>query len=275
MNKSELKSFLESEQFRPIKKLGQNFLIRDQLALKIANRVKQLPPPFVEIGPGAGALTRHFTDRKQILLVEQDPRIADYWRRQAYSVIQVDALRLNWSKLPKSFTLFGNLPYQIASSLVLKAVRYQKQVQNMLFLVQKEVGQRMRAVPKSKTYGFLSVGGQLFWDISKIEDVKRVDFYPMPKVEGQVLSFQAKALAFGLVLSPEESQALLSFVKKCFSFKRKMLFKQIPGLSYLEGKKALKELNLSEGCRAEELSPSQFIELYLEKSKVRAYREDR
>ena len=255
MNKQKVKQFLQEQKLKPIKKLGQNFLVNPGLIQAIVKKAQNKPAPFVEIGPGLGAFTQHF-NKKDIFLIEKDKKLASYWSQQGWTVFCEDALQFNWSYLPKKFTLFGNLPYEIASSLVVKiSIEGQKQVSNMLFGLQKEVAERIKAPVNSKNYGLLSVLAQSFWSISTLFSMPKNDFYPVPKVEGQFLEFTAKKL------NPSVSPGLfLKFVKNCFQFKRKMLFKQ---LNISSAKTLLESLGLKPTCRAENLAPQAFLQLYM------------
>ena len=259
MNKEQVRNFLYEQKLYPIKKFGQNFLINQSVIQCIVDRVQKHKFFFVEIGPGPGALTKHFIDKKQqILLIERDKKIAGYWKGKSFSVLSADVLRLEWSSvLPKTFMFFGNLPYQISGRLILKSSLYQERIQAMVFLIQKEVAQKVRAKVNTKNYGLLSVISQVFWDISVVADVPKTDFYPSPKVDGRVLEFTRKAETSEL-----DPKRFLNFVKKCFSFKRKMLFKQMGIQSFDEARSFLKSLSLSDSCRAQELSPKKFIDLY-------------
>ena len=260
MNKKQVRQFLKKRNLHPVKKLGQNFLINQQAIQTIVMRVQKHSPPFIEIGPGLGALTNHFKKKTNIILVERDKKIASYWKEQAYSVLSADALKLEWlTAFPKKFILFGNLPYEIASRLIVKSCLYREQVQGMIFMMQKEVAQRATARPQGKNYGFLSVMAQTFWEILPVASIPKTYFYPIPKVEGAVLEFRIKQTASRL-----DPKSFLQFIKQCFAFKRKMLFKQIPAGSAEQIKKILGNLGLSENCRAEELSSRQFIKLYLQ-----------
>ena len=260
MNKDQVKQFLKQKQIHPLKKWGQNFLINQHIIQKIIQRVQNHPPPFVEIGPGLGALSQHFANRKKdIILIERDKKLFSYWKEAGWSVFHADALKFKWEKLPKQITVFGNLPYEIASSLIIKSSLQRKQIPNMVFMMQKEVAQRVRAQPYNKDYGLLSVISQTFWNTFTVANALKADFYPRPKVEGRVLEFQAKKQEDYL-----EADLFLKFVKQCFSFRRKMLFKQIEANSFKTSKTILKNLGLSENCRAEELDPKQFAVLYLQ-----------
>ncbi len=259
MNKKQVQQFLKQNNLQPIKKFGQNFLINQGIIQKIVETALKHSPPFVEIGPGLGALTRHFENKKKetLLLIERDKKLAAYWKSTGYTVICADALKLKWETLPKKITVFGNLPYEITASLILKSCFYQHQIQHMIFMMQKEVAQRITAQPHNKNYGLLSVISQTFWDTKLVANVQKTDFYPIPKVKGRVLEFQIRNQMPNLHID-----LFIKFVKQCFSFKRKMLFKQMDGLPSESARKALKSLNFSETCRAEELSPHQFLELY-------------
>ena len=265
MNTQELKLFLNQQNWRPLKRFGQNFLINPQRVEQIVHIVKKQKPPFVEVGPGSGALTRHF-DNKNILLIERDKKIAFYWKDKDYSVLSADVLKLDWlQSFPKKCTVFGNLPYQIAGSFILKSCLHQKQIQSMVLMMQKEVAQRVSAKPKSKDYSLLSVLSQTFWLISPRLLVPKTDFYPQPKVEGKLLEFQAKKIKSNL-----DPSLFLKFVKTAFALKRKKLIKKIISqeISETQIKAIFQKLNLSDRCRAEELSPKQFIDLYLNTQKL-------
>ena len=261
MNKQELKSFLKQQNIQPLKRFGQNFLINQKTIQKIIHIVYKQAPPFVEIGPGPGALTTHFSNKKKdILLIERDKKIASYWKNKGYSVLFSDALKLDWSQsLPKKCTVFGNLPYQIAGSLVLKSCLHQKQITSMVLMMQKEVAQRVIAKPKNKNYSLLSVVSQTFWIVSPKLLIPKTAFHPQPKVEGSLLEFQAKKENSDL-----DPSSFLKFVKAGFAFKRKKLIKKIASKETKEIKKIFQNLNLSENCRAEELSVEQFIKLYFD-----------
>lgn len=256
MTKQEIKQFLKQHNLKPIKKWGQNFLTNPQIIQKIVQRVQSHSPPFVEIGPGLGALTRHFK-KENILLIERDKKLSAYWKKEGWTLFCEDALKLDWEKLPKKITLFGNLPYEIAASLIITASLRQKQIQNMLFMMQKEVAQRVMAKANSKNYGILSVISQTFWSISSVANAGKNNFYPIPKVDGRVLEFQSPSPSINL-----DSKDFLKFIKKCFGFKRKMLFKQISDQSPIDNKKTLRHLGFSETCRAEDLNAQDFLQLY-------------
>ena len=256
MNIQETKNFLKELHISPLKHLGQNFLINNQLAEKIVLEVKKTKGPWIEIGPGPGALTRFFSEKekKELTLIEKDKKIAGYWREKNFSILMQDALKTNWITLPCPFSLFGNLPYQLAGPLILKASVFSKQVASMILMMQKEVSLRVRAKPKTKDYGLLSVIAQTFWNIQWIAEAGTKDFYPSPKVAGHVLKFQNKK-------SPIPANEFLMFLKSCFSQRRKKLIRRLP-LSLPKAEALLSEINKSSNTRAEELTPEEFVFLF-------------
>ena len=265
MDKNQSQSFLSRQGLRPLKSLGQNFLAHPGFAQSIAEKARALPPPYVEIGPGLGALTRFFAGRKQdILLVEKDKKLASYWKREGWQVLCADILKLDPGKLPQKFSLFGNLPYEIFGSLILRSTLMQNRVKGMLFMGQREPARRVTAGPGVRDYGFLSVASQAFWNIAPVLDVPAQAFYPRPKVSGRVLEFRPKACfqgEQGLSALPEP-EPFLRFLRLCFRFKRKKLMRQLPAPSPQAAEQALKSLNLNPKARPEELSVAQFLRLY-------------
>ena len=260
MNKKQAQQFLKEQNLHPIKNFGQNFLVNERLIKTIVQRVQRQPPPYVEIGPGLGALSQHFSHiKKDTLLIERDKKLAHYWKERGWTVICADALKLKGEDLPKHFTLFGNLPYEIASSLIIKSSLQQKQIFNMLIMTQKEVAKRVTASPGLKEFGLLSVISQTFWKVLNTIPVSKTNFYPVPKVNGVFLEFQARQN-----IPPVQPHLFLKFVKQCFTFKRKKLVKQLPSPSLETTQKVFHKLGLGLTCRAEELKPSQFVELYLQ-----------
>ena len=256
MNLQDTRIFLKELNALPRKKLGQNFLINDHLARKIVREVKKSKGPWVEIGPGPGALTRFFSDEEKntLTLIEKDKKIAHYWEEKSFSVFAQDALKTNWAKLPSPITLFGNLPYQLAGPLILQMSSFSEQISAMIFMLQKEVSLRIRAKPRTKDYGLLSVMAQIFWSIQWIAEAGTKDFYPPPKVAGHVLKFQPEK-------SPVPADKFLIFLKTCFAQRRKKLIRKL-SLSLSRAETLLSEMNKTSNIRAEELSPQEFVYLF-------------
>ena len=256
MTRQQVKSLLKEIGIVPKKSLGQNFLIQPELCKRIVKEVQKHPAPWLEIGPGLGSLTWLFEDQKShLVLVEKDKAIYEFWKNKNFSVLHKDALKLSWQELPKKFTLFGNLPYQITHPLIIKSTNQLDQIPIMILMMQKEVSERLRSSEGGKNYSWISVFAQTFWDIKVFAEAGTQDFYPSPKVAGQVLIFKRKKSS----ISPTD---LAHFLQACFTQRRKKLLKQISHFNLPQPNKIFEQMKLSLNTRAEELSPEKFLKLY-------------
>lgn len=244
------------------KSLGQNFLVNESIMARIVDRALRFQAEqIIEIGPGLGALTdRLQTGDHALVVIELDTDFAQHWRDQGLEVLEQDALRIDWGQLlcrPKTI-IVSNLPYQISSSLVIEMSLLKQRPLAMVLMFQKEVAQRIRALPSHKEYGFLSVIAQLAWKIETLLDASPRDFYPPPKIASRVLVFQRS----DLLLSAD----FKSFVKLAFSQRRKRLLKNLSSyygpdqMDQLTDK--LIELGYNNNTRAEELTPQEFLSLH-------------
>lgn len=262
-----LKIALESMGIEAKRSLGQNFLVSDSVIERIISQVRAFKPEvLIEVGPGPGALT-HFLRQMNcpLTLIELDRTIAAHWRSEGFPVFEEDALRMDWDQFhsaDKNVVFVSNLPYQISSSIVIDRSMDPKGVNHMVLMFQKEVAQRIRGDARSEHYGLLSVIAQVFWDIEIVTEAGPRDFDPAPRVASRVLSFTRKASEV------QDRESFLKFVKASFAQRRKLLKKNLSGLL---GQKTLtdvqligwlQEMGFKETARAEELNPSQFVELY-------------
>ena len=254
---SEIKDRLQAMGLEPKKAFGQNFLINQQVIAKIVAAVKQHKfTDLIEVGPGLGALTEPLLKAgMRPTLIEFDPDLVGYWEKQATNkVVFGDALKVDWGALglrPDSL-LVSNLPYQISTGIVIERCLAPEEIRWMVLMFQKEVAQRLTALPRSKEYGMLSVIAQLHFKMRKVSEAAPRDFFPAPKVASRVLHFERKDVQdLGL--------PFLKFVKRAFALRRKFLLKNLTGSV---DKALLKRAGLKETVRAEEMKPEQFVELY-------------
>lgn len=250
----------------PKKSLGQNFLVNPNLCQKIiqqieASRVRRL----IEVGPGLGYLTEGLkTVCLDLILIEKDNILADFLRQKGFCVLNEDALHADWSHLIADHTvLVSNLPYQIASRLLVDRSLDAKPLEQVILMFQREVAMRILAKPKSKSYGLLSVMAQTYWRISKVLEAGPKDFYPHPAVASQVLSFVPKAC-------PDmDSKLFLAFLKVGFSQRRKQLFKllisslKVPKINKKDLQNTFKDLDVPLKARPEDLAPHHWVDLFL------------
>jgi 16S rRNA (adenine1518-N6/adenine1519-N6)-dimethyltransferase len=264
-SKDRLNQVLQAEQRDPKRSLGQNFLVNDTVIAKIIEAVDGLRgSELIEVGPGPGSLT-HFLTQKNLplTLIELDSGWADYWRKHQQNVIEKDALQIDWSKLIKPDVVFvSNLPYQISSTIVIDRCMDSVRLKGMVLMFQKEVAQKIRGLPGTDHYGFLSVIAQSFWKIETVTDAGSGDFWPPPKVSSRVLKFVP------LESTVPEPEKFLKFVKMAFQQRRKLLKTNWQG--HLNNREngwncvmtEILKMGFTETLRAEELSPKQFQKLY-------------
>lgn len=264
-SKDRLNLVLQAEQRDPKRSLGQNFLVNDLVIAKIIAAVENSgAQELIEVGPGPGSLTYFLTQmNKPLKLIELDQGWAEYWRRKDQTVIEADALRINWQELIKpEVMLVSNLPYQISSTIVIDRCMDLQPLKAMVLMFQKEVAQKIRGLPGTDHYGFLSVIAQSFWKIETVADAGSGDFWPPPKVSSRVLKFVP------LEVRVAEPQKYLKFVKTAFQQRRKLLKTNWQGhLNQKENgwevvKAELLKMGFKETLRGEEISPTQFQALY-------------
>jgi 16S rRNA (adenine1518-N6/adenine1519-N6)-dimethyltransferase len=224
-----------------VTRLGQHFLADRNLLRKIVAALDPQPGDVVlEIGPGTGTLTAILAPLvSRVIAIEKDRRLADECgRRNAecgidnVSVVVGDALKLDWHALldtapstPRSafrvphFKVIGNIPYYITSPLIEKALTPPLPT-CVVFLVQREVADRLAAQPGGKRYGALSVGVQAVCRVEQLFVVKAGAFRPAPRVDSAVVRFTPRP---DPLIAPDEAAALRTFVAACFSRRRKQL----------------------------------------------------
>jgi 16S rRNA (adenine1518-N6/adenine1519-N6)-dimethyltransferase len=241
--------------------LGQNFLVNSgkiDLIIKYVQDAK--PQAILEIGPGLGALTHKLLKVfPKIKLIELDHQFAQYWTQQGAAVVMADALKVDWSELQlENALLVSNLPYQISSRVVVDRSIDPQGLVTMVLMFQKEVAQRLIAKPSTEHYGLLSVIAQTFWNLETLSELGPNDFFPPPKVASRVVAFERKK-----DIATTAPKAFLTFVKQCFSHRRKFLRNNIGNLcSGEEFSRVMLEMKLSEKVRPEELSWSQYCEMF-------------
>jgi 16S rRNA (adenine1518-N6/adenine1519-N6)-dimethyltransferase len=208
-------------------KLGQHFLIRGAVLERIARAAcPEREPLVVEIGPGRGALTArllNFADR--VIAVEIDSYLAQKLAEANAAeprlrVIEANALEIDLGQWGPA-AIVGNLPYYAATAIIERVLELGPVLRRGVFLVQKEVAERITAAPGSRDYGYLSVTVQLAADAELLFEVKPAAFYPPPKVDSAVVRFQARDRAAELGVA--DRQDFLRFVSLCFRQKRKTL----------------------------------------------------
>jgi 16S rRNA (adenine1518-N6/adenine1519-N6)-dimethyltransferase len=238
--------------------LGQHFLFTQTILEKIALAACPRPEPLVvEIGPGPGGLTACLARRaERLVTIELDPELAEGIRGrfggQGVEVVEGDVLQTDLSQWGEA-VVCGNLPYYITSPIIERVLALGPVLKRGVFLVQKEVAERITAQPGSRDYGYLSVSVQARAGAEKLILVKAAAFRPPPKVDSAVIR-----------LTPIEGKdrsemaGFLRFAGLCFHMKRKTLRNNLAAAYPLEILKDLPEA----GLRAEQLTVAQIMDLH-------------
>ena len=246
---------------RPNKQLGQHFLA-DENILGVIDRLSNLSADDVvlEIGPGQGVLTRYLADRVRLVhAVEIDRSLEPYLpRRPNVEILLGDALALDLAALdPPPRKLISNLPYNVATPVVVESLDGLPTVELWCVMVQREVADRFFAVPGTKAYGAVSVLIQLAAERTGFHPVSRSVFRPPPNVDSALVAFRRRLL-------PDRFAELKNVVEGSFAHRRKTLPNslELAGVApRARGAKALAALGRSPDTRAEALAPEEFVEL--------------
>jgi 16S rRNA (adenine1518-N6/adenine1519-N6)-dimethyltransferase len=248
----------------PRKRFGQNFLtdrnVIERIVDSIAPRTGEL---IIEIGPGQAAITRPLLQSgAEIHAVEIDRDLAArlhtlFANHANFHLHNVDALRADFAELSdgRRFRLVGNLPYNISTPLLFHVLKWRNQIEDMHFMLQKEVVERMAAGPGSKTYCRLSVMCQVHCLVSSLFEVKPGSFYPSPSVDSAIVLLKPHT-------QPKVCGELVTrfnqLVAKAFSQRRKTLRNSLKGMLTAE---QIESVGIDPGIRAEQLDLQAFISL--------------
>ncbi|MDD2898886.1 MAG: 16S rRNA (adenine(1518)-N(6)/adenine(1519)-N(6))-dimethyltransferase RsmA [Desulfuromonadaceae bacterium] len=217
---------------RPLKSLGQNFLVDGNIIDRIIETAAIQPDQSVlEIGPGRGALTTRLAEQAgQLVLIEFDHALASWHRDQHLSnssvtVVDADVLKVDLEVLlpdvAQKWNVVANLPYNISTEVLFRLYGVHTRLARMTLMLQKEVGDRLVAPPDCSAYGVTTVLLGLWFDISRAFIVHPGSFHPSPKVDSVVLNFIPRSEARADVGDEEIFRAV---VKSAFSMRRKTLY---------------------------------------------------
>ena len=248
----------------PKKRLGQHFLV-DENILGVIGRLAALHPEDVvlEVGPGLGVLTRYLAGRVAIVhAIELDRSLEEHLEsalegRDNVRLLLGDALELDLSLLaPQPTKLVANLPYNIATPLVVESLDRAPSLERWCVMVQREIAERFFASPRTKAYGAVSVLVQLRTRKVGFRAVPPTVFKPRPRVESALVAFER--------VDSSSLDPVRPVVNAAFAHRRKTLANSLAlvGLaSRAEAEQALTEIGKPPRARAEELTPQDFVAL--------------
>ncbi|MGR9106540.1 MAG: 16S rRNA (adenine(1518)-N(6)/adenine(1519)-N(6))-dimethyltransferase RsmA [Gammaproteobacteria bacterium] len=250
---------------RPRKRFGQNFLEDSSVIAQLLTAINPQPNEhLVEIGPGTGALTEPLLARCDHLdVVEIDRDLAAFLKsRFAHAknlnVHCADALDVNFAEFPESgkkIRVIGNLPYNISTPLLFHLLDQRSPIQDMHFMLQKEVVERICASPGTKDFGKLSIMLQLVLETEKCFEVSARSFRPMPKVDSAFIRLIPRPSPLHAVTDIELFRTL---VTQAFSRRRKTLKNALCGLLSAED---IASLDVNPTARPENIEIADFARL--------------
>ena len=244
------------------KRFGQNFLHDPGTIERIIRAINPKPDDaIVEIGPGLGALTEEIlavNPRLQVVELDRDliPVLrTKFFNYPEFRIHEADALKFDFSQLmvDRPLRIIGNLPYNISTPLIFHLLSQAGVVQDMHFMLQKEVVQRMAAVPGDNNYGRLGIMTQYFCRVQPLFEVGPGAFRPAPKVDSAIV----RLVPHKTLPHPAKDLATLqAVVRTAFNARRKTLRKALGGMVSVE---QLQSLGINDGLRPENLGLADYV----------------
>jgi len=256
-----IKELLNQNNLKPLKQFGQNFLVSDNIVNKVIDSANLKPSDIVlEVGPGMGALTLEIAKKvKQVIAIEKDRGLVEILKSQNISNVEIISEDiLNYQYKGKKYKIISNLPYNIATAVIMQFLEMKNPPELMIMMLQKEVAQRMCDSPPNMSK--LSVFAQFYSTPKIISYVSKGSYYPEPKVDSAILK-----------IIPKKNNSLkinkklfAQIIKAGFSNPRKQLVNNLSKDLTLEKNQAeqwLTKNNISPTQRAETLSVDNWLAL--------------
>ena len=263
------KEFIKNYDFKFKKKFGQNFIVDENIIDAIINKSGVDKNTLViEIGPGAGSLTYKLAlSSGNVLCYEIDTTLKELLKENTsecnnVEIIYKDFLQANIKEDLKKYDydkifVVANLPYYITTPIIVKIIEDDIPVDKLVVMVQKEVGDRFKAVPGSKDYGSLSVFLNYYFDVKKLMDVSCNVFLPKPNVDSIVVEFKKKEN----LLELKDRELFFKLIRDSFSQKRKTIRNNLKGYNLEVVETVLNKYGYNLTVRAEQLPLEIFVNL--------------
>lgn len=258
------------------KNLGQNFLIDESVIIDACDSANINKEDLViEIGPGLGTLTKYILERAgKVICVELDDRMIDilkerFFLYENFEIINEDILKVDLHKLIKeekngnikNVKIVANLPYYITTPILMKLLEERLDLQSITVMVQKEVAERLIAVPGEKFTGAITYSVYYYADSENVRIVDKSSFIPEPSVESEVINLKIRE---NPPVNVNNEELFFKLIKIAFMQRRKTLVNSLSNSGYIEKNKIieiLKQLNINENIRAEKLSIQDFANI--------------
>jgi len=265
------KALLERFGYKPKKRFGQNFLMDAGSAARIARLAAEGISPsarILEIGPGTGQLTQALLDaHPDVTAIDVDPDMIRILQSrddlQSAKIVHADALAFDYDAFAdeRPWRMTGNLPYNIATPLVMRLVEMRNGPQMLVVMVQKEVADRFAARPGTRAYGSLTVAVQYAMRVERAFTLSPGAFYPRPKVDSSVVRLTRLERP---AVEVRDEHWFLQVVRAAFAYRRKTLVNSLHlaiGVDRAAAARALQAAGLDTEIRGEQLALADFARL--------------
>lgn len=264
-----MNDILEQNNFNFKKKFGQNFIVDENIINSIVTKsLIDKETLVIEIGPGAGSLTAKLAESsKQVLCYEIDTTLKEILNENLKQYNNVDIIyqdfleadvindikKYNYNKL----YIVANLPYYITTPIIINVIEKKLNVDKMVVMVQKEVGDRFKANVGTKDYNSLSIYLNYYFNVKKIMDISRNIFIPKPNVDSIVVEFTKKENNYNL----KNEEIFFKLIRDSFTQKRKTIRNNLKNYDLNKIEEILKKHNQDLNTRAEQITIETFVEI--------------
>ena len=238
------------------RRFGQNYLRDKSVIYQIVDKINpRKEDSFIEIGPGQGAITGGIKNNsKNLTLIEVDKENVAYLKNSLGNEVQIfeeDILKIDLSFIENNDRIIGNLPYNIASQIILRFLELNKKISDMHFMVQKEMAEVLTSSPGNKSWNKFAVKVAFFYETEILMDISPEAFDIKPKVDSSLVRFKPiNSQAF-------EIKKLFQIIDLSFQSKRKTIFNNLKKHNI-----NWEKLKFDKNLRAEQLSLEDFLEIY-------------
>lgn len=275
---NETKFLMEKYNIKANKNLGQNFLVDENVietAIEKSNIEKD--DLVIEIGPGLGTLTKYLLEKAgRVICVELDERMIKileerFFLYDNFEVINNDILKVDLDEIInkakkeynlKSAKIVANLPYYITTPIIMKLLEEKLDLETITVMVQKEVADRLTAIPGTKKAGAITYSVFYYAEAEEILEVKPESFIPAPEVTSEVIQFKIRKEP---PIKVKDEKTMFKIIKNAFTQRRKTLLNSLVNTKIFTNKeqatKVFKNLNIKENIRPEELSLEEFAKI--------------
>lgn len=238
------------------RRFGQNYLTDKSVIFQIVDKINPSKEDnFIEIGPGQGAITKNIKDNsRNLTLIEIDKENVAYLKSSLGNEIKIfeeDILKIDLSFVKNNDRVIGNLPYNIASQIILRFLKLNKKIFDMHFMVQKEMAEVITSSPGNKSWNRFAVKVAFFYETEVLMDISPDAFDIKPKVDSSLVRFRPRSIqAF-------EIKKLFQIIDLSFQSKRKTIFNNLKKHNV-----NWEKLKFDKNLRAEQLNLEDFLEIY-------------